>query len=110
MKKLAMMWLATGMALAMSAWAQNAPDPQLMQEINRIPAIDDHTHIPKVVAAGEKDDDYDALPCAPLEPTADATMVRPENPLFMQAWKELYGYKYSDKSPEHVRELDRKST
>ena len=104
MKKLAMMWVATGMALAMSAWAQNAPDPQLMQEINRIPAIDDHTHVPKVVA-GEKDDDYDALPCAPLEPTADATMVRPENPLFLQAWKELYGYKYSDKSPEHVREL-----
>ena len=90
MKKLAMMWVATGMALAMSAWAQNAPDPQLMQEINRIPAIDDHTHVPKVVA-GEKDDDYDALPCAPLEPTADATMVRPDNPLFLPAWKGLYG-------------------
>ena len=105
MKKLAIMLVATGMALAMSAWAQTAPDPQLMQEINRIPAIDDHTHIPKVVAGGEKDDDYDALPCAPLEPTADATMVRPDNPLFLQAWKDLYGYKYSDKSPEHAREL-----
>ncbi|HEY6935716.1 MAG TPA: amidohydrolase family protein [Terriglobales bacterium] len=104
MKKLAMMWLATGMALAMGAWAQTVPDPQLMHEIDRIPAIDDHTHVPKVVA-GEKDEDYDALPCAPLEPTADATMVRPENPLFLQAWKELYGYKYSDNSPEHVREL-----
>jgi uncharacterized protein len=105
MKKMAIMLVATAMALEMSAWAQNAPDPQLMQEINRIPAIDDHTHIPKVVAAGEKDDDYDALPCAPLEPTADATMVRPENPLFLQAWKDLYGYKYSDKSPDHMREL-----
>ena len=105
MKRMAITLLAAGMALAMGAWAQTAPDPQLMQEINRIPAIDDHTHIPKVVAAGEKDDDYDALPCVPLEPTADATMVRPDNPLFLQAWKELYGYKYSGKSPEHVREL-----
>ncbi|HLX76217.1 MAG TPA: hypothetical protein VKR26_15835, partial [Terriglobales bacterium] len=92
-----------GIALAVAAWAQTAPDPQLMQEINRIPAIDDHTHIPKVVAAGEKDDDYDALPCAPLEPTADPTMVRPGNPLFLKAWKALYGYQYSDKSPEHLR-------
>jgi predicted TIM-barrel fold metal-dependent hydrolase len=105
MKKLAIMLVATGMVLGIGARAQTAPDPQLMQEINRIPAIDDHTHIPKVGPAGEKDDDYDALPCAPLEPTADATMVRPENPLFLQAWKELYGYKYSDKSPGHVREL-----
>jgi len=75
------------------------------QEINRIAAIDDHTHVPKVVAPGEKDDDYDALPCAPLEPTADATMVRPDNPLFLQAWKALYGYKYNDKTPDHLREL-----
>jgi predicted TIM-barrel fold metal-dependent hydrolase len=94
-----------GIALAVGAWAQTTPDPQLMQEINRIPAIDDHTHIPKVVPPGEKDDDYDALPCAPLEPTADATMVRPGNPLFLQAWKALYGYQYNDKSPEHLREL-----
>jgi uncharacterized protein len=105
MKKMAIMLVATGIALGIGVRAQTAPDPQLMQEINRIPAIDDHTHIPKVVAAGEKDDDYDALPCAPLEPTADATMVRPENPLFLQAWKDLYGYKFSDKSPAHVREL-----
>src|SRR5579872_6097546 len=105
MKKMAIMLVATGMALGIGVQAQTAPDPQLVQEINRIPAIDDHTHIPKVVSAGEKDDDYDALPCAPLEPTADATMVRPDNPLFLQAWKELYGYKYSDKLPEHLREL-----
>lgn len=105
MKKMAIMLVATGIGLAMGAWAQTTPDPQLMQEINRIAAIDDHTHLPKVVTVGERDDDYDALPCAPLEPTADPTMVRPDNPLFLQAWKELYGYKYSDKSAEHVQEL-----
>jgi predicted TIM-barrel fold metal-dependent hydrolase len=101
----AVLGVGMGIALAVAAWAQTAPDPQLMEEINRIPAIDDHTHIPKVVARGEKDDDYDALPCAPLEPTADPTMVRPGNPLFLQAWKALYGYQYRDKTPEHVREL-----
>lgn len=97
--------LSAIMALAVGGWTQTGPDPQLMQEINRIAAIDDHTHIPKVVAAGGKDDDYDALPCAPLEPTADPTMVRPDNPLFLQAWKALYGYPYNDKAPEHLREL-----
>lgn len=104
MKK-AVLGTGIGIALAVAAWSQTAPDPQLMQEISRIPAIDDHTHIPKAVPPGEKDDDYDALPCAPLEPTADPTMARPGNPLFLQAWKALYGYQHSDKTPEHVREL-----
>ena len=104
MKK-AVLGTGIGIALAVAAWSQTAPDPQLMQEISRIPAIDDHTHIPKAVPPGEKDDDYDALPCAPLEPTADPTMARPGNPLLLQAWKALYGYQHSDKTPEHVREL-----
>ncbi len=104
--KTKLLWaVGAALMLAMAAQAQKVPDPQLMQEINRIAAIDDHTHIPKVVAAGDKDDDYDALPCAPLEPTADPTMVRPDNPLFLQAWKTLYGYRYDDKAPEHLREL-----
>lgn len=104
--KTRLLWaVGASLALAWAAQAQKVPDPQLMQEINRIPAIDDHTHIPKVVAPGDKDDDYDALPCAPLEPTADPTMVRPDNPLFLQAWKTLYGYRYDDKAPEHLREL-----
>src|SRR5512146_1573727 len=68
--KTRLLWAMGWLVLALAAQAQRAPDPQLMQEINRIPAIDDHTHIPKVVAAGEGDDDYDALPCAPLETTA----------------------------------------
>src|SRR5437773_1872471 len=43
------------------AGAQNS-DPQLLAEINKIKAIDNHTHPPKVVGPGEKDDDFDALP------------------------------------------------
>src|ERR1051326_3689682 len=84
--------------------AQNA-DPQLLAEINKIKAIDNHSHPPKLVASGEKDDDFDALPCDTLEPSNPTTISRPENPQFLAAWKALYGYKYDDRSPEHVREL-----
>jgi uncharacterized protein len=90
--------------LAGSLRAQTA-DPQLLAEINKIKAIDNHSHPPKVVAAGEKDDDFDALPCDPLEPSDPTTISRPENPQFIAAWKALYNYPYNDRSPEHVREL-----
>jgi uncharacterized protein len=90
--------------LAGSLRAQT-PDPQLLAEINKIKAIDNHSHPPKVVAPGEKDDDYDALPCDPLEPSDPTTVSRPENPQYLAAWKALYNYPYDDRSPEHVREL-----
>jgi predicted TIM-barrel fold metal-dependent hydrolase len=84
---------------------QNA-DFQLLAEINRIKAIDNHSHTPKLVGPGEKkDDDFDALPCDPLEPSDPTTISRPENPEYLAAWKALYGYVYSDRSPQHVREL-----
>ena len=40
--------------LAVMLRAQTA-DPQLLAEINKIKAIDNHSHPPKLVAAGEKD-------------------------------------------------------
>jgi hypothetical protein len=80
-------------------------DPQLLSAINKIRAIDNHSHPPKLVGAGEKDDEYDALPCDPLEPSDPTTVTRPENPQFLAAWKALYGYRYNDRTPEHLREL-----
>ncbi len=82
-----------------------APDPQLLAEINKIKAIDNHSHPPKVVAPGEKDDEFDALPCDPLEPSDPTTVSRPENPQYLAAWKALYHYRYNDTTPEHVKEL-----
>jgi uncharacterized protein len=82
-----------------------APDPQLLGEINRIKAIDNHSHPPKLVAPGEKDDDFDALPCDPLEPSMPTTISRPENPQYLAAWKALYHYPYDDMSPDHVKDL-----
>ncbi len=87
-----------------SAWAQTA-DPALLAEINQIKAIDNHSHPPKLVGVGEKDDDYDALPCDPLEPTAPNLMGRPDNPGILRAWKSLWGYRYDDMAPAHVQEL-----
>ena len=80
-------------------------DPQLLAEIQKIKAIDNHSHPPKVVGLGEKDDDFDALPCDPLEPSVPTTISRPENPQYLAAWKALYDYPYNDMSPQHVKEL-----
>jgi uncharacterized protein len=82
-----------------------APDPQLLAEINKIKAIDNHSHPPKLVAAGEKDDEFDALPCDPLEPSMPTTISRPENPAYVAAWKAMYHYPYDDMKPDHVKEL-----
>jgi predicted TIM-barrel fold metal-dependent hydrolase len=92
------------LTLVAACQAQNA-DPQLLAEIQKIKAIDNHSHPPKLVSPGEKDDDFDALPCDPLEPSVPTTTSRPENPQYIEAWKALYNYPYNDNAPEHVKEL-----
>ncbi|HEY4304735.1 MAG TPA: hypothetical protein VGM82_09720 [Gemmatimonadaceae bacterium] len=89
-------------ALSTSAIAQRA-DPALLTAIRSIKAIDNHAHPPALVAAGQKDPEFDALPCDPLEPTDPALSSRPENPRFLAAWKALYGYKYNDTDPARPR-------
>ena len=84
--------------------AQRA-DPALLAAIRAIRAIDNHSHPPALVSSGQKDDEFDALPCDPLEPTNPTISGRPENPRFVAAWKALYGYKYNDTDSAHVREL-----
>jgi len=84
---------------------QLMPDPGLLDEINHIPAIDNHSHPPALGNAGRPDDDFDALPCDPLEPTAAGLMFRADNPIYLKAWQKIFGYKYDDASPEHVKEL-----
>jgi len=83
-----------------------APDPGLLDEINHIKAIDNHAHPPALNGPhGEKDDDFDALPCGPLEPTEAGWFFRDDNPVYIQAWKKMFGYKYDDFKPEHVKEV-----
>src|ERR1700722_6767647 len=96
--------IAILLATAALARAQS-PDPALMSEIRKIRAIDNHSHPPRVVADGESDDEFDALPCDSLQPTAPKPITRPENPQFLAAWKALWGYAYDDRSDAHVKEL-----
>ena len=103
MKKLALLlWL-----LATTSWtlAQITADPALLAEIEKIKAIDNHTHVSKVVNAGEADRDFDALPCDVIEAGTDTLAARPEFPQFLEAWKALYGYSHNDRDPAHVKEL-----
>jgi len=89
-----------------SANTQLQPDPGLMKEIDEIKAIDNHSHPPALSGPnGEKDDDFDALPCDPLEPTAAGWFFREDNPVYIKAWQKMFGYKYDDMKPEHVTEL-----
>jgi predicted TIM-barrel fold metal-dependent hydrolase len=100
-----MCFIVLGLLVTGQAMYAQTLDPQLLAAINKIKAIDNHSHPPKLVGPGEKDDDYDALPCDPLDPSDPPTIARPENPQFLAAWKALYGYRYNDRSADHVREL-----
>jgi predicted TIM-barrel fold metal-dependent hydrolase len=84
---------------------QTASDPALVAEIAKIKAIDNHTHVTRVVGPGEEDHEYDALPFELLEPFPPMLRLRPDNLEYTEAWRELFGYKYSDMSEAHVREL-----
>jgi hypothetical protein len=101
--------IAAAIWLTLASWSTTASaqtaDPALLAEIHRIKAIDNHSHPPRVVGAGERDDEFDALPCYPLEPTPTNVMLRPENPMYLAAWHALWSYPYQDRSPEHVAAL-----
>lgn len=82
------------------------PDPQLLAEINKIKAIDNHAHPLKYVTDGEKpDDEYDALPLEAIDPFPLPVRLSPENAEFINAWKLFYNYSHNDMSPAHVEEL-----
>jgi predicted TIM-barrel fold metal-dependent hydrolase len=81
-------------------------DPALAKVIQDTKAIDNHAHPQRYVAEGQKpDDEFDALPCDTLEQAPGAARTRPSNPEWMGAWRTLYGYKYSDMTPDHIKEL-----
>ena len=87
---------------------QTVADPAIKAEIGRIKAIDNHAHPLRYVAKGEPDDsDYDALTFEDMEPSTNPLplRLRTDNPEYIAAWRELFGYRYTDMSGAHVREL-----
>jgi hypothetical protein len=86
--------------------AQTRPDADLLHEISRIKAIDNHAHPLKYVAPGAKaDDEFDALPLDVMEPFALPVRLNPTNTEFIGAWRALYKYAHNDRSEAHMREL-----
>jgi hypothetical protein len=86
------MTISTILFAALVLWAQGAPDPSLLRDINAIRAIDNHAHAVRPVA---DDHDYDALPFELLDPPppgapAAPVFLRPEHPMFAKAWRALF--------------------
>jgi hypothetical protein len=85
---------------------QTIADPDLLDEINTIKAIDNHAHPLRYVAEGDKpDDEFDALPLDNIDPFPLPVRLSPTNPEFEEAWAKLYGYAHDDMTDKHVQEL-----
>ncbi len=85
---------------------QSGVDRDLLNEINKIKAIDNHAHPLKYVAEGEKaDDEFDALPLDAIVAFPLPVRLSPTNAEFIRAWHDLYGYSHRDMSDAHMREL-----
>jgi uncharacterized protein len=96
--------------LQVSAAAQARPFPgtdvqqiyqRLLPQIEKIPAFDHHAH-----PAFADDPDVDAMASAP--DTSLPLRTRDDNPELIVAAKALFGYPYSDLSPEHSKWLVQK--
>lgn len=106
------LWIAAGVGLAillsqpagLCAQARPSPGPalqatyeRLLREIKTIKIFDHHAH------PGYADDpDVDAMA---LPPSSTPLRERDTNPELVAAAKALFGYPYSDLSPEHTRWL-----
>jgi predicted TIM-barrel fold metal-dependent hydrolase len=104
-----MKFVALLVALAGLACAQLAVDTQLSAEIAKIKAIDNHAHPVRPVFDGKgKDTEFDALPVDVMEPYTEPVRTREGSPLVIEAWRQLFGYRYNGRAPEHVAELQRR--
>src|SRR5262249_34001269 len=88
------------------ASSPGSPDmsPEILAEINRIRAIDNHAHPVRFVSAGEQDREFDALPVDNMEPASDPLQLRPDDAAVLEAWRALWNYPYNDTTQMHLRE------
>lgn len=85
------------------AFAQDAIDARLLEDISRIRAIDDHMHgeaVDPARATRWKDETPLGKPRYP-----DVVELQRTNPQWRMAWYALYGYNYSDAELLHVKSL-----
>src|SRR5947199_8824477 len=99
-------FIAAFLSLPGHVLGQAGVDRDLLSEISKIKAIDNHAHPLKYVAEGDKpDDEFDALPLDAVEPFPLPVRLKLDNPEFIGAWRTIYGYTHNDMSEAHVREL-----
>jgi predicted TIM-barrel fold metal-dependent hydrolase len=103
MKNFLCAFLVLPILLFSSIKAQTAADPTLLAEINRIKAVDNHAHPLPFYNEGEKNAES-VIPNF-IPPEFLPVRLRANNPEYLEAWRNLYGYKYNDFSETHVREL-----
>lgn len=85
------------------AHAQATIDSSLAAYIAAIRAVDNHAHVNSVVPV---DSEYDALPLDGLSPFAVPDRLRGgAAPIWLAAYRALYGYTYDDLSDAHMNEL-----
>ena len=87
---------------AVTTSVQSATDPALTAYIEKIRAVDNHTHVNTVVP-GEVESD--ALPLDALLPFPMPVRLRPDNPDWLAAYRALYDYPHADLSEAHLTEL-----
>ncbi len=75
--------------------SDQSSDPAIQDQVNRISAIDNHAHPTKALTASEQDSDNDALPADGIVDLSLPVPFRPGSPLFVQAWKALFGVQVS---------------
>jgi predicted TIM-barrel fold metal-dependent hydrolase len=85
--------------------AQVEVDRSLADEIFKIKAIDNHAHPLRATREGEEDRDFDALIPDTLEASPLPVRLRPDNPEYIGAWRELWGYRHTDASESHLGEM-----
>ncbi len=84
--------------------AQTPIDSSLYAYIQSIRAIDNHAH---PVSMAPLDSDYDALPLDGIPAFDFPIRLRADNPELLTAWRELFGYPYTDRTEPHLAELRR---
>jgi len=80
---------AAALTIACGSSMPPAEDGDLAAFISKIKAVDNHSHA-NSTAPG--DTDYDALPLDGLPPFAVPARLRPESPLWLDAYRGVYGY------------------
>lgn len=98
--------LTTALFLTLPVFSQTKPDQRLLEEIEKIRAIDNHSHAERALAPGETDTEGDAISCGGLEFVSPPPMrLRIDNPIYTGAWRDIYGYRSDDMSAAHIAEF-----